>query len=83
MPSPLSVLFHFSYNFITILLLIFYKIMKKSGYFCRFTKDTTLNAIFPAAALAAARAEFGEKRLPVNPVAGQKKRIACLLRAGE
>ena len=57
--------------------------MKKSGYFCRFTKDTTLNAIFSAAALAAVRAEFGEKRLPVNPIAGQKKRIACLLRAGE
>ena len=57
--------------------------MKKSGYFCRFTKDTTLNAIFSAAAFAAARAEFGEKRLPVNPVAGQKKRIACLLLSGE
>lgn len=57
--------------------------MKKSGYFCRFTKDTTLNAIFSATALAAARADFGEKRLPVNPVAGQEKRIACLLRAGE
>lgn len=57
--------------------------MKKSGYFCRFTKDTTLNAIFSAAALAAARADFGEKRLPVNPVAGQEKRIARLLLAGE
>ena len=57
--------------------------MKKSGYFCRFTKDTTLNAIFSTAALAAARADFGEKRLPVNPVAGQEKRIACLLLSGE